>query len=49
MLPGGPFAHTLIGQVVGILVGANLGFLIPIAAVILLNGAIIYAVFCLLL
>jgi hypothetical protein len=42
MPPEGSFGNTLIGTVVGMVAGAVLGFLLPIVAVILLIGAIIY-------
>jgi len=49
MLPGGSFANTLTCAVIGMVVGAALGFVVPIAIVIFLIAAIIYPVFRLLL
>jgi len=43
--PGGSFANTLACTVAGMVAGAALGFLILIAAVILLIAASIYTVF----
>jgi hypothetical protein len=49
MPPGRSFVNTLTCTVIGMVAGAVLGFLVPIAVVIILVAAIIYAAFCLLL